>query len=138
MEFLKDTQKLLRAYFSLLKISYILSAFMALSLLFFGGEFHWFMLGEMIAALFFLGAQFYGSRKAHYLINKASYIGLLLAFVLNSLLLSSLFFPLGLAGLYVLLRKDTRNLFPPEKNPDWLNRFYAWMDQLLSDIRKTA
>lgn len=126
--------KKLSVYFLLLKISYIVCAGMTLSM--FATGFEWFFIGAALMGLAWIAAQFYGARIAEKFIRGENFLGLLLAFFLNLMILPTPFFLLSFYGFFVLLNKETRSQFPSEKNPVWLNDFYQWMDNLLKPAAK--
>ncbi len=131
---LNDNQRLLTFYFNLLKVSYVISAGMILSLMQDG--FHWFLLGAVVTGFTMLGLQFFLAVKTKEWMEDKKYFGLIVALILNSILLSSMFFPLGIAGYFILLRPQTQMIFPRETNPDWLNEFFDYLNKMTKDLKK--
>lgn len=126
---MKNTNQVLKFYFLSVKICYLIGVMVALSL--FSEGFHWMLLGIISSAIAFAGLQFFLLTKAEKWMNDKNYLGWLVTFCLNALLLPSFYFPVGLAGVYVLLHPKTRAIFPPDSNPDWMNQFFNWVDSLL-------
>lgn len=118
--------RLLKIYFLLLRGSYILGAVMALSMLI--AAFHWFLVVPVLMGMAFLGLQFYGSLVAERSFKEAQHFGLYLALALNTLVLFSLFFPVALMGFYVLLNSEMRKNFPEDRNPQWLNTCFKYLE----------
>lgn len=121
-----DKNKVLKVYFFLSRVSYVLAALMALSFLV--TMFDLFLLFTSISGLVLLGLQFYGSLHAERALGKSKLFGLYLAFGLNTLLLFSLFFPVSLFGYYALLNSEMRKRFPHESNPEWLNTCFKYLE----------
>ena len=130
---MNDKERLLKIYFKLLFLSYFISAGMILSI--FSEGFAWFLVGGVILGLFWTGLQFYVAQKANMLINDKNYIGLFIAYLLNTFVTVSLFFPVGIFGFYVLLHPGTHELFPADRNPQWVNGFFVWWKNILGDLR---
>ncbi|MFL5785643.1 MAG: hypothetical protein ACJ76H_13590 [Bacteriovoracaceae bacterium] len=126
----------LKTYFNILRLSYVVSALMILSL--FKDGFAWFLVGAAVTGLSFLGLQFFVAGKAYEMIKEKKYIGLIIALILNTILLPSMFFIVSLGGYYILVKQETQELFPKEKNPEWLNDFFDWLNNVVKDLRKTA
>lgn len=133
---LNDPTRTMKIYFNLLKISYVVTALMVLAILSEG--FHWFLVGAVLSGVVMTGLQFAGVIAAEKLIAQKSFVGLLLAFFLNTLILPTMFAPVSILGFYVLLRQKTQALFPAENNPQWLNDFFNWMNNVLKPASKAS
>jgi heme/copper-type cytochrome/quinol oxidase subunit 3 len=123
-----DKTKLLKSYFILLQISYVLSAIMALQIL--SDGFTLMMIIPVLTGIFFIGVQFCASRFAQQELRSHNYLGLLIALLLNTLLLPSLFLPVSLFGYYALLNEGHRKQFDREKNPEFLNKLFDWLSEM--------
>lgn len=132
----KDKQRLLKVYFLLLKLSYVFTV-LTLATLFSGG-FEWVLMGMFVTGLIYAGVQMIAAHHGERLMAKKSYIGLVIALILNVIIMPSLFFCLSLAGFYVLLNKEMRDSFPAENNPKWLNDFFSWLDEVTGKKLKSA
>lgn len=133
---MKDKKRLLNLYFILLKLSYLISAVLVFSLLSEG--FNWVLFGALMTGLSMLGLQFFAATRAWKMIEEKHYAGLVIAIVLNSMILPTHFFLLSFFGFYILLHSETRESFPKDKNPEWLNDTFAWLDNTVKDFKKTA
>ncbi len=132
---MKNTNQILKFYFLSVKICYLIGVTVALS--FFSEGFHWMLVGMVSSAIAFAGLQFFILTKGEKWMSEKNYLGWLVTFCLNTLLLPSFYFPVGLAGVYILLHPKTRENFPAERNPDWMNQFFQWIDGLLKNSVET-
>lgn len=126
------TTDTLKIYFLLLRLALIISGLIVLSILL--TDVGFLAMGIVIPGLIMCAGQFYGSLLSEKLIREKSYVGAIFAFVLNSMILLSVFFPVSLFGFYVLFRKDFRAKYLDQGMPSWLEGVFTFVDELVEKI----
>ena len=136
MEFTKSLLRITptsyRVYFTLIRATYCLSMILSLSLLKNGFDF--FLLAASLTGALMLGGQFYLTIVSEKLLKQKNFLGFLIIMLLNALLIPSLFFPLGIYGVYLFLSADCRERFLSEVSPEWMDGIYEQYDKLVKPV----
>lgn len=119
-----EKSQMFKGYFLLLKISYLISTGLLLGL--FSRELSG--IPFLIFGLAMLGGEFAAAIFAERLIKEDNQLGLFIGLVLALMTTFSMFFPIGLFGLYSLLNKDFRNDYLLSDRPQWLISLYERLD----------
>jgi hypothetical protein len=93
-------------------------------------------IGMMISGLFFMGVQFMAAIYAERFIDEENSLGLVLGLLLSTMTVASLFFPVGLLGIYSLLNKEFREKKLLQDRPMWLASFYDQIEKLTTPVPK--
>lgn len=130
-----NKSQLYKPFFLLVKISSVLSVLMAFSLAFdiyrYAPTFSY-AVPMILSALFWAAMQVVAATFAEKFIDEEKALGLVIGFILAAMFTVTMFFPVGIFGLYSLFNKEFRENKVLENRPLWLSSMYEQVEKWFS------